>query len=234
MRPASLSPAVGGAPAGRRGDGRRQSPTIVYQAALSSADSRLWVHLPDGRRMRLPVQVWRGALSPGDGALLRRCTGPVLDVGCGPGRLAAALAARGALAMGIDVAPVAVLLARRAGATALCRDVFDPLPGEGRWSTLLLADGNIGIGGDPGRLLTRAAELLDRRGRVLVELDPRPCAAGPQLVRLEGPGGDVSTSFRWSFVGPTEIADHARTAGLTLVDEWRGGGRHFVALGSAR
>ena len=31
----------------------------------------------------------------------------------------------------------------------LRRDLFAPLPGEGRWHHVLLADGNIGIGGDP-------------------------------------------------------------------------------------
>ena len=35
------------------------------------------------------------------------------------------------------------------GATVLQRDIFGPLPGEGRWGTALLFDGNVGIGGDP-------------------------------------------------------------------------------------
>jgi hypothetical protein len=129
------------------------------------------------------------------------------------------------------VAPFAVLLARRAGAAALCRDVFEPLPGEGRWPTLLLADGNIGIGGDPGRLLARAAELLAPSGRVLVEVEPRPEPTGAQLVRLEGPDGQVSRPFPWSFVGGAEIRHHAATAGLAVLEAWRSHGRDFVALG---
>jgi SAM-dependent methyltransferase len=207
------------------------APTAVYQAALRSTEGRLWVRLADGRRLPLPVLLWRGALAPGDGSLLRRCAGPVLDVGCGPGRLAGALAARGAIALGIDVAPVAVRLAREAGAAALCRDVFEPLPGEGRWSTLLLADGNIGIGGDPARLLARVAELLAPSGRALVEVEPSPTATGTQLVCLEGPLGEVSRSFPWSFVGQADIADHAQSAGLALLDGWTSRGRQFVALG---
>ncbi|WP_239310239.1 methyltransferase domain-containing protein, partial [Frankia sp. Cj3] len=87
---------------------------------------------------------WRGGLIPGDASLLRRCDGPTLDVGCGPGRLTVALTTRGVPVLGIDVAPFAVRLARRAGAAALCRDVFGRVPGERRWSALLLADGNIG------------------------------------------------------------------------------------------
>jgi SAM-dependent methyltransferase len=211
--------------------GQSQAPTVVYEAALRSAAGRLWVRRSDGRRESLPVPRWRGGLFPGDDSLLRRCGGPVLDIGCGPGRLATALAARGVPALGIDVAPFAVQLARRAGVAALCRDVFDPLPGEGRWSSLLLADGNIGIGGDPSRLLARAAELLDRSGQVLVELEPGPGRTGAQLVRLEGPGGQVSRPFPWSFVGRQEIRDHASSAGLRILTAWQNEGRQFVALG---
>ena len=42
-----------------------------------------------------------------------------------------------------------------AGGPALVRSVFETLPGEGRWDTVLLMDGNIGIGGDPAALLGR-------------------------------------------------------------------------------
>ena len=51
----------------------------------------------------------------GDDGLLRRCTGPVLDVGCGPGRLTGALTARGHVALGVDVSAGAVRLARAPG-----------------------------------------------------------------------------------------------------------------------
>jgi hypothetical protein len=53
--------------------------------------------------------------------------------------------------------------------SALCRDVYAaPLPGEGRWRRVLLADGNIGIGGDPPRLLRRCRRLAGAAGlRVL-------------------------------------------------------------------
>ena len=58
------------------------------------------------------------------------------------------------------------------------RDVFGPLPGEGRWDTALLADGNIGIGGDPVALLARVRELLAPEGRVVVDL-AAPGRRGP-------------------------------------------------------
>ena len=51
--------------------------------------------------------------------------------------------------LGVDISRTAVARVRQAGASALHRSVFDPLPGQGRWGTALLADGNIGIGGLP-------------------------------------------------------------------------------------
>jgi SAM-dependent methyltransferase len=207
------------------------SPTALYEAALRSTDGRLWVRHPDGQRDPLPVLAWRGELAPGDASLLRRCAGPTLDIGCGPGRLTAALAARGVPTLGIDVAPFAVQLARRAGGPALCRDVFDRLPGQGRWARLLLADGNLGIGGDPGRLLARAAELLGQAGQVLVELYPPTVTAGRRLVRLERPDGQVSRSFPWAFVGAGEIRYHASAVGLRVVETWCREDRYFAALG---
>lgn len=205
-------------------------PTAIYETALGSADGRLWVRHCDGRREPLPVLTWRGGLTAGDTCLLQRCAGPTLDLGCGPGRLAAALTARGLPALGIDLSPLAVRLARRAGASALCRDVFGPLPAEGRWSTLILADGNIGIGGDPARLLTRTAELLGPTGRVLVELSSHPQPPGSTAVQLESSDGRISRAFPWAFVGPGDVVLHAAAAGLAVVERWRDAGRHFAAL----
>ena len=130
-----------------------------------------------GRRHPWPTALWSGAVSRGDEGLLQACTGPVLDVGCGPGRLTAALTERACPALRIDISAVAVRLTRERGALALQRSVFDPLPGTGRWRTLLLADGNVGIGGHPVALLRRCAQLLGDQGSVLVDLAERgpPC-----------------------------------------------------------
>ena len=118
----------------------------------------------------LPVHDWLRPVSHADRVLLGHCRGATLDVGCGPGRMSAHLAERGHVVMGVDIVREAVDQARRRGVSALRRNVFDPLPGEGRWETVLLADGNIGIGGAPVRLLRRAADLLGRHGRVVCDL----------------------------------------------------------------
>src|SRR5207247_1106290 len=80
-----------------------------------------------------------------------------------------------------------------------------PLPGEGRWRRVLLADGNIGIGGDPVRLLRRCARLLGRDGAVLVELDRPGTPTWRGDVTLAD-GDRVSAPFPWAFVGVDGLA----------------------------
>ena len=80
--------------------------------------------------------------------------------------------------------PAAVGHAIERQATALVRSVFDPLPGTGRWATALLFDGNVGIGGDPARLLRRVRRAARPDGRAIVEMAPP--GSGDPLV--PGPG----------------------------------------------
>jgi SAM-dependent methyltransferase len=182
----------------------------------------------DGRRERLPVDQWQHG-RPGDHALLDRCHGPTLDIGSGPGRLTLALAERGLPALGIDVTPYAVEMTRRAGGLALLRDVFDRLPGAGRWETVLLADGNIGIGGDPCVLLRRVATLIARGGRALVELGDTSHA---EWIRLRD-DQQVSEWFRWAHVGTDTIGEYAGAAGLSVVATWTEASRRFAELTGA-
>ncbi|MFF8024347.1 class I SAM-dependent methyltransferase, partial [Streptomyces sp. NPDC007896] len=120
----------------------------------------VYLRLADGRRIRMPVHRWHEQPTAADKTVLKRCNGPVLDVGCGPGRMCRALLSRGVFALGVDIAPRAVALTTTLGGLALCRSVFDRLPAERGWQTVLLIDGNIGIGGDPQGLLRRCGELV--------------------------------------------------------------------------
>ncbi|OLL72012.1 hypothetical protein Ae168Ps1_0385 [Pseudonocardia sp. Ae168_Ps1] len=155
----------------------------------------------DGRALSLDHARWLARADGDDEWLLRRCRGPVIDLGCGPGRLTAALHTRGVPALGVDSSPVARDLCRRRGVAMVCADLFGGLPSEGTWRHVLLADGNIGIGGDPTRLLTRSAALVHPSGSVLVEVDPDPavCWRRPGCGRSGGPasrraGGRSSNS----------------------------------------
>jgi SAM-dependent methyltransferase len=181
----------------------------------------------------LRLEEWARPADADDLALLDLCEGPTLDIGCGPGRLATALAERGHVSLGIDVVGEAVGQARGRGASALRRDVFGVLPGEGRWRTALLADGNVGIGGDPVALLRRVRALLDPRGRIVVEVGPEGtgCRTGWAALVCEG---ERSRTFRWSVVGVDAIGGVAARAGLTLSGTHAHGRRHSAVLEEPR
>lgn len=180
----------------------------LYDRALTG--ERCWIRYDDGSVHGLAVRSWLGSKrrsdSSFDRAVVDLCDGPTIDLGCGPGRLVADLVRRGIPALGVDQSATAVTLARRRGAPALHRDVFDPLPGAGRWSTVLLADGNVGLGGDPLRVLLRAGELLRSGGRCVVEFDPDTEGVVTRWVRLES-SRTIGPWFRWANVG----LDGART-----------------------
>ena len=89
-----------------------------------------------------------GPVDAMDLEVVDRCTGPTLDVGCGPARFVSALLAKGSTPR----------RRRRAGDRRRSTDrrhdvspslVFELLPGEGRWRHVLLIDENVGIGGYP-------------------------------------------------------------------------------------
>ena len=182
----------------------------------------------DGGAVRLDVARWNDSASPEDAWLLDRCSGAVVDLGCGPGRLLSALADRGVPALGIDVSPEAETRCRRRGVPMLRADLFAPLPGEGRWDHVLLADGNIGIGGDPARLLRRADQLLRRGGSVLVETDPDADAYWRGSVRVATAGG-LGAPIPWAAIGTRALQAVGRGIGLRT-GSVRTGDRCFVEL----
>jgi SAM-dependent methyltransferase len=200
----------------------------LYDRALTG--ERCWIRHDDGRRCALPVRSWlggRGADEVFDFAVVALCSGPTIDLGCGPGRLVGQLLRRGIPALGVDQSATAVGMARRSGAPALHRDVFEPLPATGRWHTVLLADGNVGLGGDPRRILVRAGELLRRGGRCVAEFDTQATGVRAQWVRLES-AHTVGPWFRWASVGVDSAASLAEQAGM-LVKEIRPVGERVVA-----
>lgn len=165
-----------------------------------------------------------------DRAVLARSRGPVLDVGCGPGRMVRAALLAGRPALGVDVSPAAVRRAAAAGLPVLHRSVFDPLPREGSWSTVLLLDGNIGIGGDPARLLSRVAALLAPDGVVLAECHPRARRDRLFDAVLVDADGRAGEPFGWAEAGTATLTRLAGRVALRTVARWRCAGRRFVAL----
>ena len=92
---------------GLRARARRRALAPRRSAAARASPSR---------SIGSPARSTAGRRAPAD-----RARGPVLDVGCGPGRHVHHLARRGVLAIGIDVSRDAVRLARRRGASVILR-----------------------------------------------------------------------------------------------------------------
>ncbi|MFF3641190.1 class I SAM-dependent methyltransferase [Streptomyces sp. NPDC002564] len=205
-----------------------------YADALRAGRGPLFLRRADGWLLPLDVERWCAHADPADLEVVERCEGAVLDIGCGPGRLVAALGARGRQALGIDVSPAAVARTVGLGGQALRRSVFEPLPGEGRWGTALLLDGNVGIGGDPAALLARTARLLAPGGLLIaetapVDLDER---VDVRLVPASDAHGGSERPFPWARLGTPALLRYARDGGWRAAGQWSSGGRCFVALRS--
>jgi SAM-dependent methyltransferase len=211
-------------------------PLAVYGAWLrgeAEGDaSGARVRLRDGTVRRPMTHRWVGSADAVDERALRDLQGPVLDVGCGPGRHLHALARRGIFGLGVDLSSVAVGMARGAGSRAIVASIFDELPQSGEWRSALLLDGNIGIGGDPTRLLHRVGELLAPGGQIVVELAAPGMRSGSMTMRLEI-DDTISSWFPWAEVAATEISALAGGAGLHVLNRWHAQDRWFADLCTA-
>jgi SAM-dependent methyltransferase len=186
----------------------------------------------DGAVEPLEVSRWLDEPDRLELDVLRLAAPPVLDVGCGPGRLVLGLSRMGIPALGIETAPSAVRTGRSRGASILERSVFGVVPGAGRWGSALLFDGTIGIGGCPRTLLRRLRELLRPGGRVLAEIDPPGQGLRQMRARIES-GEEASDWFPWARVDATAIGQVAADAGFVLTSLERVPGRWFALLGRA-
>ena len=163
---------------------------LLASAAGGAAPAEARIRIADGHAHALPLARWLAPVDAADRAVLAQAAAPVLDIGCGPGRHLAALAAAGHDGLGLDLSPVAVRLARARGAEAILRSVFADVPRAGTWRTALLLDGNIGIGGAPAALLARARALVAPGGAVLVETGAAGRSHAPHPRAARDAGGD--------------------------------------------
>jgi SAM-dependent methyltransferase len=204
--------------------------TVYEDALLGAPEGGGALHAvgEDGSRRALPLDRWLGTPDGAEETVLARAVGPVLDIGCGVGRHVVALRRRGVRAVGVEISAVAAAIARERGAEVIRASAFEH-PKTSDWRTILLLDGNIGIGGDAARVLRRAASLLLPRGAVLVELEAPATAPRAQRVRLVGVRA-TSHWVPWHFVGCEEIDRLAEAAGFAVVERWHVDGRWFAQL----
>lgn len=205
----------------------RQSVDRLFDRAY--AGSPVQLDQPVEQVLSMDVTRWTGAADAVDRLVLSRCEPPVLDLGSGPGRLVQALTDSGRPALGVDISAAAVALSLSRGAPALRARIEDPLPAEGRWGTVLLIDGNVGIGGDVAALLTRCRDLVSPGGLIICEVDPsREGHDRADLVLHDH--SSRSTALAWSRIGAAALATLAARLDLWVSEEWSAGGRTFLAL----
>lgn len=161
----------------------------------------------------------------------RQCAGiagkRVLDVGCGGGLLAEALAHRGAEVLGIDLSPIAIDVATRHAAEQGLGNVsyqlsaIEALTDETRFDVITCLEMLEHVP-DPEAILQATVPLLEPGGHLIVStLNRNPKAFAKAILgaefimRLIPPG----THEYAKFIKPSEMATWARQAGYDLVDE---------------
>lgn len=221
----SVVAGIGLAPLTRDADRGQDWPDSLFLDVHADAE----LQVEDGRTVALNCSGWHRRPDRADRLVLARCRGPVLDIGCGPGRHVAAAGERGLPALGIDTSPAAVTAARRRGANAIQTSVFGPVPDPGRWGTALLLDGNIGIGGDVTALLLRTRTLLRPGGCLLAETASPLAQPGRARVRVCHPGG-ASGWFAWAWSTPADLERRSAEAGMAVDEVFHTHSRWFVRL----
>ncbi|MDQ6754225.1 MAG: class I SAM-dependent methyltransferase [Actinomycetota bacterium] len=211
-----------------------QGSAEPYARALKRGRGSLMLRPLDGgspqARVVFDVQTWCSPATPLEQTLLGALAGPLLDIGCGPGRLLAAAQTLGIPSLGLDTSAQAVEKALNRGTRALHQSVFAPVPQEGRWRSGVLLDANIGIGGNVGALLRRCAQLLAPDGTLLVEADPDDDADTAFQAVMEDDAGNLSEPFGWARVGREALAAYAERTDWQLALTQRIQGRVFCRL----
>lgn len=181
-------------------------------------------------RVTMDVSRWNADADQADLTLLARVTGPVLDIGCGPGRMVRAAMRLGMHALGLDVSAAAIAMAGALGGSYHQGSVFDSVPAEGIWQTALLVDGNVGIGGDIPALLARCRDLLAPSGEIVVELHTDPDHDDNYLGQIVDSYGGASASFPWAEIGRRPLLALLPGLSLRRVQLWEIDGRSFCRL----
>lgn len=223
----------------RFGSGQTESGTgsgvfagsgLLAHGAGRLGEAELWTRC--GLNLPFSAARWHAPAAIEEVEVLAEVTGPVLDLACGPGRLVRHLVERGVMAVGVDAAPDAVAAARRRGVPALLRDLWETLPLEGSWQTVLLFDGNIGIGARPAELLERCGRLLTPGGSVVAEVGGPGTTSLTAEARIEWCGWR-SAWFPWATVAAVDLPEVAAAVGLEVVKVHQIGDRSFAHLASS-
>lgn len=218
------------APAAYFGQGEREPYARAMLTGTGTLTLRPESEHDPAEPVEFDVRNWCRDASETERLLLQSLRGPVLDVGCGPGRLLAAAGPLGLAALGIDTSTEAVRQARSRGARALEQSIFAPVPQAGHWQSVILLDGNIGIGGSVTALLGRCRQLIAPSGTLLVEVDVDEQIDTVYSAVLEDERGNRSEAFPWARTGTGGLASRAQAGGWSVTAIQRLQDRVFCRL----
>jgi SAM-dependent methyltransferase len=157
--------------------------------------------------------------------------GPVLDLGCGAGRVALHLQQLGFAVTAVDNSPGAVEVCRRRGVVDVrLGDLNDP-PDDHRWGAVLLLCGNLGLGGswECNRTLLRRLSDLAAPNAVLVGDSVNFRGEGDLRLRIRY-GGAVTPWWRQRNVKATEVPALVDGTGWRVERQFEDGDDHAVIL----
>lgn len=176
------------------------------------------------------VQDWLMEADDFEQSLLLGLKGSLLDIGCGPGRMLFAAETQGIRAYGIDSSSQAAHRAQSRGAVVFHQSIFATVPGEGGYNSLLLLDGNIGIGGNPANLLQRLFDVAAPGATLFVETDPVMNNVAQYQAVLIDAAGRSSEVFDWARLGADALHRLGAEIGWHLVRCIEQGGRKISVL----
>jgi SAM-dependent methyltransferase len=134
----------------------------------------------------------------------------LLDVGCGAGRHARWLLARGYPVDAIDSSPAVVAVAHSLGTRARVASVWDL---DEAYEGALLLGNAVGLCGSTARLHDLLAHLSGLTPLVVLDSADPGAKRGVERFRIEY-AGEVGAWFAWLHVAPSELVAAARAAGF--------------------
>lgn len=175
--------------------------------------------------------------------------GRVLDVGCGAGRHAVVLAAKGVKVTGLEPSPGAAALARERGVPVVEGSIHEHPRDMGRYDTILLLGNNLALLGGrdtAAQVLDNLARLAAPDGTILgIGMDPytttepahlryhdlnRQRDRHPGLIRMRVRHADIATPwFDYLFVSADELRDLLADSPWQLASVDTQGGTSYLA-----